>query len=340
VPPAPDPAGNPPDPEDPKEGGDDPQPGDNGKAVLARVTDDIARVLGVAYKDAAAMVVRHLDAREPDTPDASPRTLLLELVANGRFTHPLVTTGEAEALLAAKPRKWSREPTALEAAHVSLAEIDVVIDAQRLRFQRALTTRAHAVARHLAERTLPDEAEEVLRADVRDALHQLVEYGRASVWSELASQRGVPPTALNAPKDQGRVDGWITRQARRATTAILGRLEQHADRLRSRVTDVAFAQLVGALEDEADRALRAEALGVVSQAFNAGRRFETDAAGGDAVYSSVLDSATCNPCRSLDGRDYQVGSPEYERDYPPLLDCDGGGACRCMMVIVLPSEVP
>ena len=37
---------------------------------------------------------------------------------------------------------------------------------------------------------------------------------------------------------------------------------------------------------------------------------------------------------------YDVGSPEYEADYPPLADCEGGTRCRCLMVLIAEDEVP
>lgn len=307
------------------------------KAMFARLTQDIALAIGRGYRDAAALVAN----ASPTSGEPTPREAFLDLVANGRVEHTLVSASEATDLLLLRSRKWSREPTALEAAHVSLAEIDVVIDAQRLRFQKRLTEHAHALARHLADRSLPDEAEEKLRHDIGEALLAVVDYGREKVRSEVASQRGVK-TVLAAPKDPKKLDAWIQKQARRATTAIVTRLESAADRVRSRPIEAGHEAVVTTLTREADRSLRAEAIATVGQAFSAGRADEMENLReqfSTAEYSSVLDSSTCGPCSSLDGEQYEVGSDEYDRDYPPLNDCEGGDACRCMMILIATSEV-
>lgn len=301
------------------------------KASIARLCTDIARLAGTSYDEAAPIVLA--------AGDVAPSRAFVELIAQGVVDHPLVSVAEAEEILTRKPRRWSREPTMLEAQHVSLAEIDAVIDAQRIRFQRTLSDHVHGIARRLADRALPDDVEEGLRTDIRSSLQAIVDFGRSSVRHEVASQKGKAPAALTMSGAD--LEKWLTRQARRAASAIVTRLEQAADRLRSRQHVPSHAQTLVGLTTEADRALRAEAVATVGQAFQAGRYDESASLGDEgwgAVYSSVLDQNTCIPCDDLDGTEYTVGDDDYERDYPPLFDCEGGDACRCMMVLVSPTE--
>jgi hypothetical protein len=53
-------------------------------------------------------------------------------------------------------------------------------------------------------------------------------------------------------------------------------------------------------------------------------------------YSAVLDSATCDPCSSLDGDIYASWAAIQEAlpDGGPNPDCDGGDRCRCRPVPV------
>lgn len=258
---------------------------------------------------------------------------------------PWITREEADMVAASRRRAWSRPPTDFELANVPLAEIDATIEAQRIRFAEALRADAHAVAAHLADRDLPDEAEHRIRQAAEQALRDAANYGRMTARREAAAQTGGVAATLaeRAPRDSERLDGWFTRQARRLASAIVTRLEGRADRARARETPPAHATLTSVLTVEADRAVRAEAVATVGHAFAAGRRDEQQVLareGWTAVYSSVLDSATCSPCTSLDGQTYDVGTDEYERDYPPLAECDGGDACRCMMVLVGPNDTP
>ena len=341
-PPAPDDEPVPPEPDAPAPDDTPPPAEEVTKAALHRITQDLAMVYGMTAQ-AAVTAVLNAATQQPDEP-AHPTRLWLELAAAGDVTSDLVTQEEARRVLEAGPRAWAREPTALEARHVPLAEIDATVQAQRLRFQDALQAHAHAVATHLATRELPDEAETRLREELAVALERVAAYGRMTVRREVASQTGRGAVGLvdRPPTAPERLEGWITKQARRAAAAILSRLEGAVDRAAARETPPMGEALALRLREEADRAVRAEAVATVSHAFGAGRRAEqADMAdeGWRAVYSSVLDRATCGPCTSLDGREYMPGTVEFARDYPPLFGCDGGDACRCMMVLISPDEI-
>jgi hypothetical protein len=82
--------------------------------------------------------------------------------------------------------------------------------------------------------------------------------------------------------------------------------------------------------------------GAAQQAMNAGRLhiFErVDAPAAEVYASELLDSATCDPCRAVDGRRY-VDVNEARSDYPSggFRECRGGPRCRGTVVVVLASE--
>jgi len=99
------------------------------------------------------------------------------------------------------------------------------------------------------------------------------------------------------------------------------------------------AELGRTSETEARRA----AGNTVSEALNLGRHNAAERLGDrieKAVYSSVLDTASCSACRSADGREVEVGSAEYRRLEPPYRECRGGPRCRCIYAYVLANESP
>ena len=55
------------------------------------------------------------------------------------------------------------------------------------------------------------------------------------------------------------------------------------------------------------------------------------------VYSSVLESTTCEPCRHLDGEVFEVGTADYFNNQPGA-QCLGGSRCRCIYIGVAEGE--
>lgn len=91
-------------------------------------------------------------------------------------------------------------------------------------------------------------------------------------------------------------------------------------------------QMTGFLEGLSPAIEEGEARRGAGVAYNSGRGVElemADARGAidSVVRSEVLDSATCDTCRSLDGEVYEVGSPDYTEFMPPN-QCEGGDQCR------------
>lgn len=83
-------------------------------------------------------------------------------------------------------------------------------------------------------------------------------------------------------------------------------------------------------------AFKGDAGSITTKAFNVSRDEAARLMGGIASveYSAILDSATCDPCRSMDGRTAAFNSAEHDAMLPPNRDCSGGDNCRCILVMV------
>ena len=89
-------------------------------------------------------------------------------------------------------------------------------------------------------------------------------------------------------------------------------------------------RVVAALNTLSDKPIEEAARGAATEAFNLGRNVEAQKqpeAIREVVRTEILDEATCDPCRLLDGATYQLNSPEYFQDMPPN-HCDGRDLCR------------
>lgn len=257
----------------------------------------------------------------------------------------------------APPGRW-RALTPAE-AHVALDAIDATVEEQRQRYEALCRDEAVRIASHFtsqlsgmpedADLTRPTELQDTLAEQIRTVLEATAAFGRHSVRQELASQSGTTALAtLPVPDDPAGLARWLTRRAKASARVVVDRLRARAESLATQ----AFGEgrppterTLAALTSTAESGLRAEAVATVSQALSAGRRAETDAVAAEGValkaqYSAILDTGTCGPCGELDGEMYDVGSPEYERDYPPLADCEGGTRCRCLFVVISADEVP
>jgi hypothetical protein len=287
----------------------------------------------------------------------------------------LMDAADSALVIPETGRKLWRPLTEHEALFTMAGRVDLTIEQMRDRFVDLCNEAAGQAVTFLAgQATQLQEAEEIpmppdvivsaLTDRIAEVLEQTAAWGRVSVRAEIANQRGAgrAPTltafvdgggtmelatlelAARPPRDPDELRKWVTARAGIASRAILGRLRGAAERVQGRpeggTRDLAEARLIAA----ARTALRTEAVQTVAMALAAGRRAETVDAFADgrvshAEYSSVLDSGTCDACRSLDGETYEVGSDDYERDYPPLYACAGDEACRCMMVLVAADEV-
>lgn len=127
---------------------------------------------------------------------------------------------------------------------------------------------------------------------------------------------------------------------RRMESRMRGELEREAiDALRTGgdATDVWTRAVARQIETGA---FRADAGSITTKAFNVGRDEAARIMGGIASveYSAILDRNTCAACERMDGETAEFGSDEHDRLVPPNRDCDGGDACRCLLVMIPEAE--
>lgn len=307
-------------------------------------------------------------ATDGDTAETSPLSPDQASLAAQRLVSasggPVMTDAEARALLGLPPREatpevalssapsvllgQAREPNEFEARHVALDAITQGVPEARDRAAGAISAQVEALAASAADTpegwVPPSQLVDSLAAAVSRGCAQAVDFGRATVRSEMASQQGerVGLTGLadtervlaGVPEVAGRVREWIAQRSRAAAQGIAQRIRQAADTIGLTPGEVPPGDRLDRLRALAQQAARAEIGDTVGTAFAVGRYEATRASGAErAVYSSVLDFGTCDPCASKDGQEYTVGSPEYEADYPPNMLCQGGPRCRCLMIV-------
>lgn len=115
---------------------------------------------------------------------------------------------------------------------------------------------------------------------------------------------------------------------------IAGRLEREALRL---INDLSQQGLTGndlaravadGLRAMSDAPVERKGREAVGEAFNLGRNLEFQRQNvARVVRTEILDAATCGPCHELDGREFDVNTPDYFEFFPPN-KCDGREQCR------------
>lgn len=189
------------------------------------------------------------------------------------------------------------------------------------------------------------------RSDVADAIYRelqrLYDLGRSSVSRELHAAGA--PVALAQPLDPtnaARVRGFLTIRAQAFANLMAARLQSSfiyevLDQIRE--GEYNPVELDRRMSMLSEREVVKAAQSSTSESLNLGR----DAVARDnasliekAIFTSVLDMSTCGPCASADGTEAAVDSPTYEDMNPPYHDCQGGGRCRCVFVLVLKEEEP
>lgn len=127
---------------------------------------------------------------------------------------------------------------------------------------------------------------------------------------------------------------------RRMVSRLRGELEREAiDVLRTggSAAEVVARTVTRQLETGA---FRADAGTVTAKVLNLGRDEAARILGGvaEVEYTAILDTATCGPCRSDDGKRAAFNSPEHDRLLPPNRDCAGGDNCRCLLALIPEGE--
>jgi len=187
-----------------------------------------------------------------------------------------------------------------------------------------------------------------LAAEISAVLSDFYDAGKQQVAGELQRQKaGTPWTpdavgnriaAAEKPKvSPGRAakDAAIAQQAemtaRSLATATQAAAAASAARIGSGVP-VAEAAIETAIVRESDAAALRFA-GIVSDVMQLGRADEAQAQAQDiedAVYSALLDGATCAACEPMDGE--VTTDLALAEEWCPNPDCEGGDRCRCLAV--------
>lgn len=193
-----------------------------------------------------------------------------------------------------------------------------------------------------------------LTAEIRAVLSDFYDAGQKQVVDELSRQKDGKPWAPDAvgariaaaekPKvspQRAAKDATIAQQAemtaRSLATATQAAAAAAAARLASGVP-VDEAAVATAIVRESDAAALRFA-GIVSDLMQLGRADEAKAQAQeieDAVYSALLDGATCAACEPMDGE--VTTDLALAEGWTPNPDCEGGDRCRCLVVYEIAQD--
>ena len=256
-----------------------------------------------------------------------------------------------------------REPSDLE-VHMSLEEIGTVLDTSKNRIMHRIMNVRDAwvdlLEEHVRAALLTGRPVEIMDVDlgnmderrmennIRPVLQELFRFGEESVREELRSQAREVHGSV-AFRDEGDAVGAVE-----SLTIIQSRASDISKRLSRKTVETAhrmtldvhrtkgtsfseedISEIVDAMTSSVEKEAQLMAIHNSSEAFNLGRGTTALALADqieDAEFSSILDDRTCQPCNSMDGTRVKVGSERYNELSPPLLNCEGRGACRCMWV--------
>ena len=193
-----------------------------------------------------------------------------------------------------------------------------------------------------------------LTTEISAVLSDFYDAGKQQVAGELSRQKAGKPWAPDAvgariaaaekPKaspQRAAKDAAIAQQAEMAARSIATQTQAAAATAAGRVASgvpVAEAVVETAIIRSSDAAALRFA-GVVSDLMQLGRADEAQAQAQqieDAVYSALLDGATCAACEPMDGettRDLTLAE-----GWTPNPDCEGGDRCRCLVVYEIAQD--
>lgn len=179
--------------------------------------------------------------------------------------------------------------------------------------------------------------------DLTEVLHGLAVQGASEAVAELQAQG----LAVTAPEADA-LAALVADHAQAVAQQVADGLSLAGARRAVQISGGGFtpaevaADMRGYLESLKHAWERDQLAGAVQQALNAGRFvvFEQIEEAPHSIYASeVLDSATCDPCRTVDEREY-ASMAEARRDYPTggYSLCSGGPRCRGTVIVVLAAE--
>jgi len=193
-----------------------------------------------------------------------------------------------------------------------------------------------------------------LAAEISAVLSDFYAAGQAQVVDELKRQKAGKPwspddvgtriVAAEKPKVSPQrlaKDAAIAQQAEMAARSIALVTQAAAANAAARATSgvpLAEAAMADAILRESD-ATALRFAGVVSDLMQLGRADEAQAQAQqieDAVYSALLDGATCAACEPMDGE--TTTDLTLAEGWTPNPDCLGGERCRCLVVYEIRQE--
>jgi hypothetical protein len=227
-----------------------------------------------------------------------------------------------------KKRSWKRELRESEKV-VNFSAIDNALTEGLSRLKAAGKEPTRALSLAILARKKTKRLETKLAAALQPVLNSLHRFGARQVLKEYARARGRrlaegPPELPNIPHSSLAPD-----LAKRISGRITFFME-HFDGI------PAEEEILSA----AETALNIVARYSVTTPLNEGRSETAKELQDEIRYaerSSLLDSATCNECETLDGEQYELGSADYDENEPPS-QCAGGDNCRCVYVYVFEDE--
>lgn len=245
-------------------------------------------------------------------------------------SRPEVFEGEAMPIVVEMLARAAPAITAaMEDGQVSPAEVSALpLDTKRLdAMLRAYLADVRAEGARTARREVRDDMAETLLEQRRLAAAADEQGDEQEDDREDERIREEADEVIEAQQQQAK---------RRIESRLRSEIEREAlDVLRTGGDPSQVASRVVARQLETG-AFRGDAGSITTKAFNVGRDEAARILGGvsSVEYSALLDSATCSPCRSMDGRTALFDSPEHDAMLPPNRDCDGGDRCRCLLLFI------
>lgn len=195
-----------------------------------------------------------------------------------------------------------------------------------------------------------------LQRQINKEMVSLFQYGQDQVQNELDSMQTI--TAAEGDnftrsdlKSVRQIKELFKARARIMSVAVTQAIERTAQSFAENmwrtlgpdgITVQEIDEMTAEIMKVGDQQARRAALNNVSESYSLGRHHKAirnmDKIG-YALYSAVLDGNTCRPCTNTDGKRVQVDTAEYYKFLPPHRRCAGRGACRCMYIYVLKTEM-
>jgi ADP-ribosyltransferase exoenzyme len=222
--------------------------------------------------------------------------------------------------------------------HLDLVGLDLDLEDGKQRLIEAIEEEKRRAIRRYAQFGIADMA---VTQEMLAVMEELVEAGRRHAEAEIRSMGVEPRDRFRAfAEGDDRVAEFL-RQLLAALTGIRVRIGREAAEFRNQgsITEDLIDRL-----DERIPGARSAAADIVSGLLigGLGEVYEHNA---DLfpcwVYSAVMDAATCEVCRTFDGREYptwEAGMLDLPGGGPNPL-CLGNGRCRCRLVACPPGLV-